>query len=65
MPPDPLKNFTPDQKVKVLPRHLAGPGPVDPRRVWGFPTDQSWPFHRGGRRPGRCHEPMPAAVDHL
>lgn len=46
MPPDPLKNLAPDQKVKVLPRHLAGPGPVDPRRVWGFPTEQSWPFHR-------------------
>ena len=32
--------------MKVLPRHLAGPGPVDPRTTWAFPFDEGWPFHR-------------------
>ncbi|EST31748.1 DUF317 domain-containing protein [Streptomyces niveus] len=42
MPPDPLKNPGPDQTVKVLPRHLAGPGPADPRTAWPFPFDEDW-----------------------
>jgi hypothetical protein len=26
---DPFNNLGPDKEVKVLPRHLAGPGPTD------------------------------------
>ncbi|MFJ2175936.1 DUF317 domain-containing protein [Streptomyces sp. NPDC087851] len=44
MPTDPFKNLDPTQKVKVLPRHLAGPGLVDPRTVWAFPFSKGWPF---------------------
>ncbi|MFJ9979299.1 DUF317 domain-containing protein [Streptomyces cyaneofuscatus] len=51
MPRDLLSNLAPDRTVKILPRYLAGPGHADPRRVWGFPTEDGWPFHqkeRGG-----------------
>ncbi|MFD6597653.1 DUF317 domain-containing protein [Streptomyces coelicoflavus] len=40
----PLDNLDPAQSVKVLPRHLAGPGTVDPRAVWAFPYEEGWPF---------------------
>ncbi|MFD8351547.1 DUF317 domain-containing protein [Streptomyces coelicoflavus] len=40
----PLENLDPAQSVKVLPRHLAGPGLVDPRVVWDFPFEEGWPF---------------------
>ncbi|MER6271685.1 DUF317 domain-containing protein [Streptomyces sp900105755] len=30
--------------MQVLPRHLAGPGTVDPRTAWAFPYDEGWPF---------------------
>lgn len=46
MSPDPFKNLDPMQTVKVLPRHLAGPGPIDPRSVWEFPSEEVWPFHQ-------------------
>lgn len=42
MSPDPLKNPGPDQTVKVLPRHLAGPGTADPHTAWPFPFDEDW-----------------------
>ncbi|WP_349636892.1 DUF317 domain-containing protein [Streptomyces mirabilis] len=40
----PLENLDPAQSVQVLPRHLAGPGAVDPRVVWAFPFEEGWPF---------------------
>ncbi|WP_329295749.1 DUF317 domain-containing protein [Streptomyces pseudovenezuelae] len=40
----PFENLDPAQTVKVLPRHLAGPGAVDPRTAWAFPFDEGWPF---------------------
>lgn len=40
----PLMNLPLDQPVKVLPRHLAGPGSVDLRTVWPFPED--WSVHQ-------------------
>ncbi|MVO90262.1 DUF317 domain-containing protein [Streptomyces sp. p1417] len=39
MPSDPFTHLDPDQQVKVLPRHLAGPGPLDLTTVWPFPKD--------------------------
>ncbi|MFD4476471.1 DUF317 domain-containing protein [Streptomyces sp. NPDC058471] len=44
MPTDPFTDLSPDQQVKVLPRHLAGPGPVDLGTVWPFPED--WSVHQ-------------------
>lgn len=46
MSPDPLKNLDPAQTVKVLPRHLAGPGPADPRTAWPLPFDEDWTLHQ-------------------
>ncbi|KOT79138.1 hypothetical protein ADK70_31980 [Streptomyces rimosus subsp. pseudoverticillatus] len=43
---DPLRNLAPAQGVKVLPRHLAGPGPVDLRTTWPFSFDDDWTLHR-------------------
>lgn len=40
----PFENLDPAQTVQVLPRHLAGPGEVDPRTAWGFPFDEGWLF---------------------
>ncbi|MEU0117058.1 DUF317 domain-containing protein [Streptomyces bobili] len=40
----PFENLDPAQTVQVLPRHLAGPGAVDPRTAWAFPYDEGWPF---------------------
>ncbi|RZD82206.1 DUF317 domain-containing protein [Streptomyces albidoflavus] len=40
----PLETLDPAESVQVLPRHLAGPGTVDPRAVWGFPFAEGWPF---------------------
>ncbi|PNG22143.1 DUF317 domain-containing protein [Streptomyces cahuitamycinicus] len=40
----PLENLDPAQSVQVLPRHLAGPGAVDPRAAWAFPFEGGWPF---------------------
>ncbi|MFJ6574018.1 DUF317 domain-containing protein [Streptomyces sp. NPDC091292] len=40
----PLENLDPVQSVQVLPRHLAGPGAVDPRPVWDFPFEEGWSF---------------------
>ncbi|WP_234485781.1 DUF317 domain-containing protein [Streptomyces sp. MBT97] len=40
----PFENLDPAQSVQVLPRHLAGPGEVDPRTAWAFPYDEGWPF---------------------
>lgn len=37
---------TPAQTVKVLPRHLAGPGPASPRAAWPFPFDEDWTPHQ-------------------
>ncbi|MFF7337324.1 DUF317 domain-containing protein [Streptomyces sp. NPDC008163] len=44
-PLDPFNNFGPDQNVKVLPRHLAGPGDRDLREIWPFPFDSGWNLH--------------------
>ncbi|MGN9819702.1 DUF317 domain-containing protein [Streptomyces sp. SD11] len=30
--------------MQILPRHLAGPGAVDPRTAWAFPFDEGWIF---------------------
>ncbi|MFB6951302.1 DUF317 domain-containing protein [Streptomyces niveus] len=57
MPPDPLKNLDPAQRVKILPRHLAGPGPADPRTAWPFPFDEGWPFHRAEQGPAAAASP--------
>ncbi|MER7986512.1 DUF317 domain-containing protein [Streptomyces noursei] len=43
---DPFRNLAPDQTVRVLPRHLAGPGPLDLRTVWPFPFDKDWSLHQ-------------------
>ncbi|MFE3117108.1 DUF317 domain-containing protein [Streptomyces niveus] len=32
--------------MRVLPRHLAGSGPADPRKAWSFPFDEDWTLHR-------------------
>ncbi|MGW3937435.1 DUF317 domain-containing protein [Streptomyces sp. NBC_00024] len=40
----PFENLDPAHTVQVLPRHLAGPGAVDPRSAWAFPFDEGWPF---------------------
>ncbi|MFJ9033658.1 DUF317 domain-containing protein [Streptomyces sp. NPDC102274] len=45
MSSDPFKNLDPAQAVKVLPRHLAGPGPAGPRAAWPFPFDEDWSLH--------------------
>ncbi|WP_086832250.1 DUF317 domain-containing protein [Streptomyces sp. NRRL B-24572] len=43
---DPFQNLDPAQSVKVLPRHLAGPGPASPRTAWPFPFDKDWSLHQ-------------------
>lgn len=40
----PLENLDPAQTVQVLPRHLAGPGALDPRTAWALPFDEGWLF---------------------
>ncbi|WP_217572254.1 DUF317 domain-containing protein [Streptomyces sp. GbtcB7] len=40
----PFENLDPAQTVQVLPRHLAGPGALDPRTTWAFPYGEGWPF---------------------
>ncbi|WP_435598645.1 DUF317 domain-containing protein [Streptomyces anulatus] len=47
-PIDPFTNFGPDQNVKVLPRHLAGPGGRDIASIWPFPFDDGWHLHPAG-----------------
>ena len=42
----PFEDLDAAQTVQVLPRHLAGPGTVDPRTAWAFPYDEGWPFAR-------------------
>ncbi|MEU4030591.1 DUF317 domain-containing protein [Streptomyces anulatus] len=44
-PLDPFNNFGPDQNVKVLPRHLAGPGGRDLASIWPFPFEGGWHLH--------------------
>ncbi|MGC0405315.1 hypothetical protein RKD27_007959 [Streptomyces sp. SAI-126] len=46
MLPDPFKDLDPTQPVKVLPRHLAGPGPVDLHTAWPFLFDEDWSLHQ-------------------
>ncbi|MFF6772754.1 DUF317 domain-containing protein [Streptomyces sp. NPDC012637] len=46
MSADPFKNLDPTQTVKVLPRHLAGPGPASPHTAWPFPFDKDWSLHQ-------------------
>lgn len=46
MSPDPFQNLDPTRTVKVLPRHLAGPGPVDLHTAWPFPSDGDWALHQ-------------------
>ncbi|MGW4160401.1 DUF317 domain-containing protein [Streptomyces sp. SS162] len=45
MSADPFKNLDATQPVKVLPRHLAGPGPASPHSAWPFPFDKDWSLH--------------------
>ncbi|MFE4058910.1 DUF317 domain-containing protein [Streptomyces sp. NPDC059096] len=42
MSPDRFQNLDPAQSVKVLPRHLAGPGPTSLGTAWPFPFDEDW-----------------------
>jgi hypothetical protein len=42
---DPFKDFDPAQTVQVLPRYLAGPGPVELHTIWPFPFDEGWHLH--------------------
>lgn len=44
--PDPFKDLDPAQTVRVLPRHLAGPGPTHLPTIWPFPFDQDWTLHQ-------------------
>lgn len=44
MSTDPFINLDQERAVRVLPRHLAGPGPVDLATVWPFPED--WSVHQ-------------------
>lgn len=46
-PPDPFKDLDPVQTVRVLPRHLAGPGQADLKTIWAFPCDDGWYLHQG------------------
>lgn len=46
MSPDPFKNLDPAQRVKVLPRYLAGPGPTSAPAAWPFPFDEDWTLHQ-------------------
>lgn len=46
MPSDPFNDLDSDQTVRVLPRHLAGPGPADVRTAWPFPLDEGWTLHQ-------------------
>ncbi len=57
MPTDPFKNLNPAQPVKVLPRHLAGPGPASPSTVWPFPFDQDWSLHQPEEGPAFATSP--------
>ncbi|MFD5161852.1 DUF317 domain-containing protein [Streptomyces hawaiiensis] len=45
--PDPFKDLDPAQTVRVLPRHLAGPGPAQPETIWPFPFEDGWHLHQG------------------
>ncbi|MFE1405481.1 DUF317 domain-containing protein [Streptomyces sp. NPDC058770] len=45
MSPDPFNALNPDQTVRVLPRHLAGPGALDLHTAWPFPFDDDWHLH--------------------
>ncbi|MGW4441967.1 DUF317 domain-containing protein [Streptomyces sp. NPDC004682] len=44
--PDRFQDPDPAQTVRVLPRHLAGPGHVDLQTVWPFASDQDWSLHQ-------------------
>ncbi|WAX77034.1 DUF317 domain-containing protein [Streptomyces sp. KMM 9044] len=33
--------------MRVLPRHLAGPGHADLKTIWPFPSDDGWHLHQG------------------
>ncbi|MFE7119983.1 DUF317 domain-containing protein [Streptomyces sp. NPDC057654] len=46
LPPDPFSGLDATQPVRVLPRHLAGPGPVRLTTVWPFPYDDGWSLHQ-------------------
>ncbi|WP_435058168.1 DUF317 domain-containing protein [Streptomyces sp. bgisy060] len=46
MSTDPFQQLDPAQKVKVLPRHLAGPGPISAHTAWPFPFDKDWSLHQ-------------------
>ncbi|KPC85425.1 hypothetical protein ADL35_14520 [Streptomyces sp. NRRL WC-3753] len=46
-PRDPFNNLDPAQTVRVLPRHLAGPGQADLETIWAFPFDDGWHLHQG------------------
>ncbi|MEV6807735.1 hypothetical protein [Streptomyces sp. NPDC051132] len=43
--PNPFETLGPDAMVSVLPRCLAGPGPIDLRVIWPFPFDEDWTLH--------------------
>ncbi len=45
MSSDPFTDLDPAQTVKVLPRHLAGPGATDLPAVWPFPFEDGWHLH--------------------
>ncbi|MGJ5751575.1 uncharacterized protein DUF317 [Streptomyces puniciscabiei] len=57
MSSDPFNNLGPDREVKVLPRHLAGPGPTDLHIAWPFPFDEDWSLHQPGTGPALASSP--------
>ncbi|WP_414169108.1 DUF317 domain-containing protein [Streptoverticillium reticulum] len=57
MSSDPFNNLDPDGEVKVLPRHLAGPGPTDLRTAWPFPFEEDWSLTQPAKGPALATSP--------
>lgn len=43
--------------MRVLPRHLAGPGLTDLRAAWPFPFDEDWSLHQPEEGPAFATSP--------
>ncbi|QNE74513.1 DUF317 domain-containing protein [Streptomyces finlayi] len=57
MSPDPLGGLDSAEAVKILPRHLAGPGPMDLKTAWPFPFDENWALHQLDEDTAYTHSP--------
>lgn len=57
MSTDPFHGLDPSQTVKVLPRYLAGPGPVDLHSIWPLPFDKDWTLHQSQQGPAQAVSP--------